>query len=196
MTYRIIPIAVIVVMVAVAAWFATGLFMKQNNSKVGSDLIVADFELQDTSGNRVTAKDFSGKPMLVYFGFTYCPDVCPTELMRLGQVLDDLGEQSKQINTILISVDPERDTPESMKAYLEVFHPEIIGLTGNPDQIKDAARAFRVYYARVDDPSSAVEYTMDHSAFVYLMDENGKYLTHFSPDTDIELMLQRIRNSL
>lgn len=159
-------------------------------------LIRAEFNLIDTDGKEVTQDDFAGKPMLVFFGFTYCPDVCPTELMRLGGLLDDLGDDAQKLHAIMITIDPERDRPEDMKNYLAAFHPGIIGLTGSAEQIRQAASAFRVYYARVDDPSSAAEYTMDHSALVYLMDEDGRYVSHFSPDTKPEVMLQRTKNLL
>ena len=189
----------LVVLVGILAWFSTPMISNflsgQKDGNQGRALITASFNLVNVEGEKVTQKDFHGKPMLVYFGFTYCPDVCPTELMRIGQFMDALGRDADKIHPILISVDPDRDTPQAMQSYLKSFHPAIIGLTGTPENIKDAASSFRVFYSKAEDPGSNAGYLIDHSAFVYLMDKNGEYLAHFSPQTDFELMLQRIKKS-
>lgn len=154
--------------------------------------IRADFTLTDQEGRTVSSADLAGKPMLVYFGYTYCPDVCPTELANISAALDLLGEKAAGVNPVFITVDPERDTPEVMRAYLGHFHERLIGLTGTPEQIAQAARAAKVYYARVDTPESNAQYLMDHTGFVYLMDGNGRYVAHFRPDTDPRTIADRV----
>jgi protein SCO1/2 len=149
------------------------------------------FALIDQNGARRTDADFRDKFMLVYFGFTYCPDVCPTDLLQMGLAVDRLGPAGDSVQPIFITVDPERDTPEHLKEYLTMFHPRFIGLTGDAAAIKEAARAYRVYYARADLPKS--DYTIDHSAFIYLMGRNGEYLSFFPPGTSAELLAGALR---
>jgi cytochrome oxidase Cu insertion factor (SCO1/SenC/PrrC family) len=149
------------------------------------------FALIDQNGTRRTDTDFRDKFMLVYFGFTYCPDVCPTDLLQMGLAVDRLGPAGDSVQPIFITVDPERDTPEHLKEYLAVFHPRFIGLTGDAAAIKEAARAYRVYYSRADLPKS--DYTIDHSAFIYLMGRNGEYLSFFPPGTSAELLAGALR---
>ena len=130
--------------------------------------------------------------MLVYFGFTYCPDICPTDLQQMGLAVDRLGRAGDMVEPIFITVDPERDTPEHLKEYLPLFHPRFVGLTGEATAIGEAARAYRVYYKKVawDDGS---DYTVDHSAFIYLMDRAGEYLGFFPPGTPAERLASTIR---
>jgi protein SCO1/2 len=132
----------------------------------------------------VTDADFAGRWQLVFFGFTYCPDVCPTTLATVSAALAELGEDADQVAPLFVTVDPERDTPAAMAEYLANFDPRIVGLTGSPEQIKAAAKAFRVYYARVDKDDQPDGYTMDHSAFLYLMGPDGDYAAHFSHQDD------------
>jgi cytochrome oxidase Cu insertion factor (SCO1/SenC/PrrC family) len=149
------------------------------------------FALIDQNGARHTDADFRDKFMLVYFGFTYCPDVCPTDLLQMGLAVDRLGPAGDSVQPIFITVDPERDTPEHLKEYLAMFHPRFIGLTGDAAAIKEAARAYRVYYSRAELPKS--DYTIDHSAFIYLMGRNGEYLSFFPPGTSAELLAGALR---
>ena len=150
------------------------------------------FALTDQNGARRTEADFRGKLMLVYFGFTYCPDICPTDLQQMGLAVDRLGRVGDMVEPIFITVDPERDTPEHLKEYLPLFHPRFVGLTGEATAIGEAARAYRVYYKKVawDDGS---DYTVDHSAFIYLMDRAGEYLGFFPPGTPAERLASTIR---
>ena len=150
------------------------------------------FALTDQNGARRTEADFRGKLMLVYFGFTYCPDICPTDLQQMGLAVDRLGRAGDMVEPIFITVDPERDTPEHLKEYLPLFHPRFVGLTGEATAIGEAARAYRVYYKKVawDDGS---DYTVDHSAFIYLMDRAGEYLGFFPPGTPAERLASTIR---
>ena len=149
------------------------------------------FALTDQNGARRTDADFRGKYMLVYFGFTYCPDVCPTDLLQMGLAVDRLGAAGDSVQPIFITVDPERDTPEHLKEYLAMFHPRFIGLTGDAAAIKEAARAYRVYYSRAE--LSKSDYTIDHSAFIYLLGRNGEYLSFFPPGTSAELLAGALR---
>jgi|SRR6478672_751263 protein SCO1/2 len=149
------------------------------------------FALIDHNGARRTDADFRGQFMLVYFGFTYCPDVCPTDLQQMGMAVDQLGPAGDAVQPIFITVDPERDTPEHLKDYVAMFHPRFVGLTGDASAIKEAARAYRTYYAKVELEKS--DYTVDHSAFIYLMGRNGEYLSFFPPGTSADLLAGTLR---
>jgi cytochrome oxidase Cu insertion factor (SCO1/SenC/PrrC family) len=149
------------------------------------------FALIDHTGKRRTDEDFRGKLMLVYFGFTYCPDVCPTDLQNIGLALDMLGAASEHVQPLFITVDPARDTPEHLKDYVPMFHPRLIGLTGDAAAIHAAAAAYRVYYAHV--PLKEDDYTVDHSSFIYLMGADGKYLGFFPPGAPPEQIVDTLR---
>ncbi len=152
------------------------------------------FELVNHKGEVVTDKTFQGGYMMVFFGYTYCPDVCPTVLSDIASVLDILGdEKGGKITPIMISVDPARDTPEHLAEYVSFFHPRTVGLTGTEEQVKAAARAYRVYYSinkpLSDDP---LDYLVDHTSIVYLMGPDGKLVTHFSHGTTPEVIAERL----
>lgn len=136
------------------------------------------YELVDQDGRTVTDKDFSETYKLIYFGFTYCPAICPTELAKMQDALDKIGTAARAIQPVFITIDPERDTVGVMKQYVGHFDERLIGLTGTPEQIKTAAHAYKVYYARVDDPA-ATEYTMDHSSYIYFMNPEDTLLHIF-----------------
>jgi cytochrome oxidase Cu insertion factor (SCO1/SenC/PrrC family) len=145
------------------------------------------FALIDHTGQPRTDADFRGKLMLVYFGFSFCSDVCPTDLMAIGQAIDRLGPAGEAVQPLFITVDPERDTPAHLADYVPFFHQRLIGLTGDAGHVRDAARAYRVYYAKVE-IGGAAEYTVDHSGFIYLMGRDGKYLGFFPPGTPANRM--------
>jgi protein SCO1/2 len=149
------------------------------------------FALIDQTGARRTDADFRGKILLVYFGFTYCPDVCPTDLQEIAAAIDRLGPAGDAVQPLFITVDPERDTPAHLKDYVPLFHPHLVGLTGSAAAIRDAARAYRAYYAKV--PLERGDYTVDHSAFIYLMGRDGAYLGFFPPGTSADLMVGTLR---
>lgn len=153
------------------------------------------FSLVDQDGRAVTERDFAGRFLLVYFGFTYCPDVCPTELGAIASAMDELGDAAERVTPVLVTVDPQRDTPAVMKEYVARFHPRMVGLTGTPEQVAEAARRFRVYYARVQRPNMH-EYLMDHSSFVYLVGPDSRVRTMFRPDTSPEAMAASVRAQL
>ena len=148
------------------------------------------FTLTDHTGAEVTEADFKGRPSLVYFGFTYCPDICPATLVTVDRALQRLPEGTDAPRTVLISIDPERDTPQALADYISAnaFPDDIVGLTGSDEAIKAAADGFKMGYTRVDDPESLAEYTMDHTSIVYLMDEDWQLKTFFTHEATAEDM--------
>jgi len=163
---------------------------------VGQALVGGPFTLTDHTGKRVTDQDFRGRFMLVFFGFTYCPDVCPTALQVMAAALEKIGSKAEQITPVLITVDPERDTPEQMAMYVKSFHPRLVGLTGSPEEIAAVAKAYRVYFKRVADPKSSGGYTMDHSAIIYVMGPDGAFRTHFTYTVNADAMAERLTKLL
>lgn len=163
---------------------------------VGQALVGGPFALTDQTGKRVTDQDFRGKFMLVYFGFTFCPDVCPTALQVMAAALDKLGPQADRITPVLITVDPERDTPAQLALYVKSFHPRLVGLTGTAQEIDAATRAYRVYAKKVPDPKSTAGYTMDHSSIIYVIGPDGKYRAHFTHATSPDAMAERLAEML
>jgi protein SCO1/2 len=153
------------------------------------------FELVSAEGERIGDASFRGRHMLVYFGYTFCPDVCPTELAAMSQALDLLGGKAAEVKPVFISVDPARDTVAVLADYRQHFHPDFAMLTGSQDEIAAAAKAYKVFYAKAGDEGDP-NYLMDHSSFVYLMDEAGRYRTHFGPQTTPEAMAARIAELL
>ena len=145
------------------------------------------FSMVNQDGQAVTEKDFAGKAMAMFFGFTFCPDICPTTLVRLTALMAGLGSDSAKVQVILVSVDPERDAPQVLKEYLRAFDSRFVGLTGTPDQLAALARNYRIYYKKVPDASGG--YTMDHSAGVFLFDTKGEFRgtldTHEADDSVI-----------
>lgn len=143
----------------------------------GEAEIGGTFSLIDQNGVRRNDQEFRGRYMLVFFGFTFCPDICPTTLAILSAALDDIGPLADEIVPILISVDPERDTPEILKPYLSAFGPEFVGLTGTKEEIDNAVGAYRAFYQILDGEGD--DYLVDHSTIIYLMDGEGKYVTNY-----------------
>ena len=140
------------------------------------------FTLEDGNGKQVTDKNFRGKYMLVYFGYTFCPDVCPTTLNAVAEAMDKLGPEASRIQTLFITVDPKRDTPAVVKHYAAAFGPGVEGLTGSPEEIAHVAQAYRVYYAEHRTGPGANDYSMDHSSVLYLMDPKGGFLAPVRAD--------------
>lgn len=169
-------------------------FTPEGSRTQGRALVGGPFSLTDTDGKRVTDRDFRGKLMLVFFGYTHCPDVCPTELQNVVTVMDKLGPDAKHVAPMFISVDPARDTPEALSAYVNNFSPLIKGLTGTEEEVASAAKAYRVYYKKAG--GSADNYTVDHSVFVYFMDRDGNYITHFLFNSPPEDMVNAIKKHI
>jgi protein SCO1/2 len=136
------------------------------------------FQLTDQHGRTVTEKDLKGKPTLIFFGYTHCPDVCPTSLFEISEVLRAMGKDADRVNAYFISVDPERDTPATMKDYLSSFDPRLEGLSGDPAETAKVLISYRVYAKKI--PTKDGDYTMDHTALIYLMDRDGKFVSPFN----------------
>jgi protein SCO1/2 len=159
-----------------------------------SSAIGGAFSLVDQSGKPITEKDLTGKPSLVFFGFTHCPDICPTKLFEITQMLDSLGTDASKVNVVFITVDPERDTTELLSTYLGSFHAGIRGLTGTDEQVTQAMRAYRAFGRKV--PLDGGGYTMDHTTFVYLMDKQGQFVSTFDVARDPAKAAQDLRRYL
>lgn len=152
------------------------------------------FSLTDHNGKAVTDADYRGRYMLVFFGYTYCPDICPTAMQTISDALDMLGDKANNIVPVFISVDSKRDTPEHMKAFVESFHPNIVGLTGTPDQVAEVAKNYVVYYSRIEvEGSGGEDYFLNHSSITYLMDPHGHFITHFSHGTPPKEIADKLR---
>lgn len=154
------------------------------------------FTLVNQEGRTVTEADFQGQLLVAYFGYTFCPDVCPTELGGIASAMDLLSpEEAARVTPALFTIDPERDTPEQLKAYVSNFHPRMVGLTGSAEQVAQVARRFRVFYAKVERPEMS-EYLMDHSSFVYLIGKGGQVLALLRPQSSPEAIAAAIRTQL
>jgi protein SCO1/2 len=165
----------------------------------GEAQIGGPFTLINQDGETVTDETYHGKAMLIYFGFTYCPDVCPLSLQVMDAALARLNEsQRAAFQPILISVDPERDTPQALADYVQAdaFPEGLVGLTGSPEQVREAARAYRVFYARIEDDGVSNTYTVDHSSLIFLMDRNGAFADVFPHGTSPDQLASRLQQFL
>lgn len=151
-----------------------------------------EFNLVDETGKLVTQESYTGKFKLVYFGFTFCPDVCPLQLEVVSRALDIAKISPDWLTTLFITLDPERDRPEDMAIYTDNFHKNIIGLTGSLDQIQQAAKAYKVYFQKVSDPETTGGYTVDHSSIVFLMGPDNNYRQHFTHRDSAEDIAEKI----
>jgi protein SCO1 len=147
-------------------------------SQTGSASVGGPFTLVDHQGRTVTEKDVTGRPHLVFFGFTHCPDVCPTTLFQISEVLKATGERGRDLRALFITVDPERDRPEVLKDYLSSFDDRILGLTGDPAAVDEAVKTYRGYARKV--PTQSGDYTMEHTSYVYLMDRRNRFVSTLS----------------
>ncbi len=201
MSKIILSVAAFITLMAfgTTAWILTERLMEPKTVS-GEGVVIAPtglggpFKLTSDAGKTVTEKAFAGKYALVYFGYSFCPDVCPTGLQNIASGLDKLGDDAKKVVPIFVSVDPDRDTPDQLAQYVDLFHPEMVGLTGSADEIKKVAKKFRVYYAlhKDKDPDN---YPVDHSSFTYLMGPDWKLVAVFRHDatpTNIADALKKI----
>ena len=156
-----------------------------------ANAIGGPFHLTDQNGKAVSDADLKGKWQLVFFGYTHCPDTCPTALNEIALALDQLGVKRDEVEIVFITVDPERDTPEVMKSYVQSFDAPIIALTGSPEAVAQAAKAYRVYYAK--HPRGDGDYDMDHSAVIYVMNPEGRFTATFTPDSTADAIAQRLQ---
>jgi protein SCO1/2 len=161
----------------------------------GAD-IGGPFELTAQSGERVTSAELIDGPTLIYFGYTFCPDVCPVDTQIMAQAVDILAEQGIEVTPVFITVDPERDTPEALAAYAEAVHPNMIALTGTPEEIRAAADAYKVYYQKVEMEDSAAGYLMNHTSYFYLMTPEAGLVALFRRDVTPESLASDIARVL
>jgi protein SCO1 len=179
-----------------AVVLAAILLVAGRSSSVGPAIaaVGGPFQLVDQDGKTVSDADMKGRPFLVFFGYTHCPDVCPTTLFEMSQMLHALGPDAGRIGALFITVDPERDTPAVLKDYLASFDPHLRGLTGGPAAVDAALKAYRVYAKKV--PLKDGDYTMDHTAVVYLMDKNGRFVAPFNMKRTAEAEAADVRGYL
>jgi protein SCO1/2 len=162
----------------------------------GKALIGGPFVMTDHHGNRFTERDLAGKYALVFFGFTHCPDICPTTLLTIAEVMDQLGDDAKKVLPVFVSVDPKRDTVGHLSNYVQNFHPSVIGLTGTEEQVKQIADTYKVYYAIRETEDSAMGYQVDHSGYLYFMGPNGEYIAHFPHNVTAQVLREAILKQL
>ncbi|WP_319530081.1 SCO family protein [uncultured Cohaesibacter sp.] len=177
---RILLWGLVILMAAALAfmifnWYRQELSVQQTQSGDTGVQIGGDFHLTDHTGKAVTAADFTDKPMVIYFGYTFCPDVCPTTLSEMTLWVEELGDEADKLNYLFITVDPERDTQEAMSYYVSAFFPQLVGLRGTPEETTDVIKAYRVYAKKVEDESADSNYVMDHTASVYLMKQGNVF---------------------
>jgi protein SCO1/2 len=173
----------LIIVAAFAASLAIGLgatfwLLGGPRAVTAASAIGGPFQLVDQTGRAVSDKDLQGKPTIIFFGFTHCPDVCPTALFEMSEILRAMGPDANRVNAFFVSVDPDRDTPEIMKSYLGSFDPNLKGLSGSPEAVAEIVSGYRVYAKKV--PLKDGDYTMDHTALIYLMDKNGKFVAPFN----------------
>jgi protein SCO1 len=180
---RAFAIRVVATLVAVAVVGLAAFLLMSPAERPRAALIGGAFALEDGAGKTISDQTLRGRPFLVYFGYTHCPDVCPTELARISDILSKMGKKS--IPALFITVDPERDTPKTMQDYVSSFNPAIVGLSGSPQAVEATEKTFRVY-ARKGQPQPDGDYSMDHSSIVYLMDKNGAFVEAFNVERSPE----------
>lgn len=163
----------------------------------GSNNIGGKFTLTDTENKTFTEENLKGKISLIYFGFTFCPDICPTSLQTISVALEKLSSNElENVQVIFVTIDPNRDNITQLKSYLSNFHPNIIGLTGSEDQITKIADSYKVYYSKVEPDSDSDLYQMDHSSIIYMMNKNGNYIKHFSSKATSDEIFTELKKEL
>jgi protein SCO1 len=162
----------------------------------GKALVGGPFALTDHTGKAVTEKDFLGRYMLVFFGFTNCPDICPSGLQVMSAALEKVGANAKDVTPIFITLDGARDTPEKLAAYLKTFHPRLVGLTGTPEALAAVAKSYRVYVQKVIDDKSPQNYSFDHSSIFYLMGKDGALVAPITHTTDVDELARALNSAL
>ncbi len=197
MSQRLLRIIIItlfaLVMAGMIALFQIGVESEKMGTltPVGGD-VGGPYTLVDQDGKTVTDKDFTATYKLIYFGFTYCPAICPTELSKMAKAMDLLGTAARAVQPMFISLDPERDAPENLKKYVPMFDDRLIGLTGSPAQVKAIADEYKIYYAKVQD-EAANDYTIDHSSYIYFMSPDDQLLHIFKTEDTAEQMAALIQ---
>lgn len=162
----------------------------------GKPLIGGPFNLVDQTGKHVTDKDFRGKYMLVFFGYTNCPDICPAGLQIMSSALEKLGHRANDVVPVFITLDPEQDTPEKLAAYIKNFSPRLVALTGSPSDIAATAKAYRVFYQKVPDENDPKRYSIDHSSIFYLMGKDGNLVAPIAHTNDVDVFTEALAKAL
>lgn len=195
----LIPYVALAALVVIGALWRLGDIAGQRTTEsiaTGEQVSIGGpFKLTDQNGSTRTDQEFRGKYLLVFFGYTYCPDVCPTTLAVMKTALDMMGSRADRVVPVFISVDPKRDTPEKLKNYLSSFGPRFVGLTGDDKAIASVAKEYRVYY-QIRPAEKGADYTVDHSGVVYLMDGSGRFIANYALDNSPDMMAQDILKRL
>lgn len=197
-----VGVALAVLVLLVVAFLAARQFfgpdaVDRPTASTGRPAIGGPFTLIDQNGRSVSDTDFRGRYMLVFFGYTYCPDICPAAMGRASEVVAMLGDRADRVVPIFISVDPARDTPDQLKAFASFFDPRLVALTGSEARIAEVVTAYRVYHAKVaQEGDDADAYLIDHSAITYLMGPDGSFVTHFGHQTSADAIAARLRQLL
>lgn len=191
-------IAAAIMIIAAFAVAALALTQWPTKGPIGSGtaLIGGPFTMINQKGETVTEQNFKGHYTIYFFGFTFCPDVCPTELQVLSAALKELGANADKITPVFVSVDPERDTPKIIGEYVSSFDPRLVGLTGSPEQVAAMAKAFHIFYQKVPNPKDPKDYEMDHSSIIYLMGPDGTFVKHFPYSTDAKALALDLKRVL
>ena len=199
---RKLSVIIVALMVAVflfGAWLNLRVPTPPENAAVGGMVVNVSiggpFKLTDHTGAQMTDEALRGNYALIYFGYTFCPDVCPTELGKIAVAIDELGADGARVTPIMITIDPERDTPQVLAEYVSLFHDRLIGLTGGKAEIKEIAQKYRVFYRRFEDPNFTF-YLLDHTSFVYLIGPKGSVLSMFRYGTPPKEMADAIRQHM
>lgn len=193
---KLIAAALLILAALALAALALTRWPENGPAGTGTALIGGPFSMVNQKGETVTEKSFEGHYTLYFFGFTFCPDVCPTQLQVLSASLKELGPDAAKITTVFVSIDPERDTPKIIAEYIANFDPRLVGLTGTPEQLAVMAKAFHVYYKKEIDPKDVRNYSMDHSSILYLMGPDGKFAKHFPYTTDAKALASSLKKVL
>ncbi len=193
------------VLVGAVAWVLTrgdppeerraGAARMMNELMSGKVPVGGPFTLTDANSNSRSLADFRGKVVVLYFGFMTCPDICPTDLLAIGKTIQALGTEGEKVQPVFITLDPERDTRDALRGYVASFHPRFVALTGSEEEVRRVATAYKVFFEKVPLPGTST-YTIDHAAFTFLLDREGKYVGLFPPGTPTERMLVMVREQL
>jgi protein SCO1/2 len=192
---RGLVIACLVAILGLCGLVSWKLYQRSVGAETGSVAIGGPFSLTDQDGKRVTEADLKGKLSLIYFGYTFCPDACPTALGTITAALNKMGADADQVTPVFITIDPERDTQQVMKDYASNFHPRLLALTGSVQEVTAAAHAYKIYFTK-EDGADPEHYLMNHSTLIYLMDRDGNYLAHFGPQATPDDIVAEVRKYL
>jgi len=195
--HHVIAIVALVIAAGLGGLAAYRYLAPARTASLGEALVGGPFTLTDQNGKQVKNTDFAGHYMLVYFGYTFCPDVCPAELQVMSAALDAMGNKAKDVVPIFITIDPARDTPEVLKQYISNFNPRFVALTGTDKQIAAVAKDYRVYYEKAKGWQKAGnDYLMNHSSNIYLMGPNGKFVKNFNYTTDVVKFVKGLKAAM